>query len=82
MDRKDIDSILKKLRIKEEDIVQMSETWSFDRPIIDGKRETVRRGFKQYYVRMKDGKEFELKMNALTKDLKAKGELGYDLIVE
>ena len=80
MEDKDVNRIYKKLDIKEDDLYQISETWGFDRVEINGKSSNVRRKFKIYRVILKDGTQYDLKMNALTKDLKEKSEAGYNLM--
>jgi len=80
MEDKDVNRIYKKLDIKEDDLYQISETWGFDRVEINGQSSNVRRRFKTYRVILKDGTQYDLKMNALTKDLKEKSEAGYNLM--
>ena len=78
MERKDIDIVLKKLDVKEEDIIQMSETHSFLLP----HDYMVRKKHKTYEVVTKDGERHQLKMQQFTKVIRKKGERGYDLMVD
>jgi len=80
MDEKEIKRLYKKLSIAEDDVYQISETWGFDRVNVNGELSNVRRKFKTYRVILKDGTQYDLKMNALTKDLKEKSEAGYNLM--
>ena len=78
MEREDIERVLHKLKITEEDIVQMSETHSFAVP----HNPSVRKIHKVYEVTLKDGTNHLLKMHHITKQIKEKGEIGYDLMIE
>jgi len=80
MDEKEIKRLYKKLSIAEDDVYQISETWGFDHVNVNGELSNVRRKFKTYRVILKDGTQYDLKMNALTKDLKEKSEAGYNLM--
>jgi len=81
MERDDIERVLKKLKIKEEEVVHISETHSFIGRF-DPSKDNVRSKFKIYTVKTVDGKEYTLKMNYLTKQIRKKGEIGFDLMVE
>ena len=81
MERDDIERVLRKLDIKEEDVVSMSETHSFTGRF-DPSKDNVRSKFKIYIVKTKDGAEHTLKMNYLNKQIRKKGEIGFDLMVE
>jgi len=81
MEKRDIDIVVKKLNIKEEDIVSMSETWSFVGGFSEEKQ-NLRSKYKVYYVITKDGKSFTLKMDYPTKVIREKSEPGFDLMVE
>lgn len=78
MEREDIERVIKKLDIKEEDVVQMSETHSFSIP----HDHRVRKAHKTYEVTTRDGVKHYLKMHQFTKDIRKKGEIGYDLMVD
>ena len=78
MEIEDINRVLHKLDIQESDIVQMSETHSFSIP----HDHRIRKVHKTYEVTTKDGVKHYLKMHQFTKDIRKKGEIGYDLMVD
>lgn len=80
MERKDLDKILKKLDITENEIYSFAETWAEEEVMLDGEPFKVKGKFKYYEVTLKDETKFSLKMNHLTKDLRSIEDIGYDLM--
>ncbi len=80
MEREIIERICQKLNIDEMDIISIGETWSIKKVVINDQASMVRDAIKRYDLKLKDGREFYLKLHHLSKVLKEKTESGYDLM--